>query len=95
MCDAGSLSKTLVVLHAETVELWVRVQPQRLNEHKNSAVSRKIPFLLGTLCGIKKKEKKVTFKTFKSLRVKKSLGNVIKMQYAYIKYPAATRRAAF
>lgn len=43
--------------------------------------------------GFKKKERK-KWQTFKSLRVKKSLGNVIKMQYAYIKYPAATRRAA-
>lgn len=97
MCDAGSLSNTLDVLHAETVELWVCVQPQRPNEHKNSAVSRKIPFLLGTLCGILKKRQRERKKrqTFKSLRVKKSLGNVIKMQYAYIKYPAATRHAAF
>lgn len=64
MCDTGSLSNTLDVLHAETVELWVCVQPQCPNEHKNSAVSRKIPFLLGTLCGILKKkterEKKAT-----------------------------------
>lgn len=30
--------------------------------------------------------------SYKSLRVTKSLGNVIKMQYAYIIYPAATMR---
>ncbi len=31
-------------------------------------------------------------KSYKSLRVTKSLGNVIKMQYAYIIYPAAMMR---
>lgn len=84
MCDNVRLSNMQDVLHAKAVE--VHMQTHHSNEHRNSAEMRKFNF-----CRVRCVEYKMR-QTYKSLRVTKSLGNVIKMQYAYIKYPAAMIR---